>query len=124
MQELFLLPKESALKEFGGKHRSHIDLSEFINVKEEYGISIQAVAKRLHNLGIINDSLYKNFNITVSKRKWKVKEPGEYKNIEKLERFKNLVHRAVAEGIISMGKAASLLNTTIDNLDRTIQIVI
>ncbi len=99
-------------------------LAELISVKEEYGISIQAIAKRLNYLGIISDSSYKNFNIIVNKYGWRINEPGVYKAEEKPERFRNLVHRAVAEGIISIGKAASLLNTTIANLEMKIEIVI
>ncbi len=120
----FLIPKEQIIKEFGGAHRSKIALTELISIKEEYGISIQAIAKRLHQLGVIGDSSYKKFNIIVNKNNWRRKEPGEYKAKEKPERFNNLVHRAVAEGIITLSKAASLLNTTISNLEMKIELII
>jgi Zn-dependent peptidase ImmA (M78 family) len=120
----FLLPKEKIYLELGGKHRSKIAFSELISMKEEYGISIQAIAKRLQYLKIISDSAYTRFNIIVNKNKWRQNEPGEFKIEEKPEKFKNLVLRALAEEIISIGKAASLLNTSISDLEKSVRYVI
>lgn len=120
----FLLPKEKIYLELGGKHRSKIAFSELISMKEEYGISMQAIAKRWHYLKIITDSAYTRFNIIVNKNKWRQNEPGEFKIEEKPEKFKNLVLRALAEEIISIGKAASLLNTSISDLEKSVRYVI
>lgn len=120
----FLLPKEKIYLELGGKHRSKIAFRELISMKEEYGISMQAIAKRLQYLKIITDSAYTRFNIIVNKNKWRQNEPGEFKIEEKPERFKNLVLRALAEEIISIGKAASLLNTSISDLEKSVRYVI
>lgn len=119
-----LLPEEKIYQELGGKHRSKIAIKELISIKEEYGISIQAIAKRLHYIGMITDSSYKYFNIMVNKNKWKVDEPGEFKIDEEPERFRNLVMRALAEEIITIGKAASLLNTSISDLEKNVRYVI
>lgn len=120
----FLLPKEKIYLELGGNNRSKITFEELLWLKEEYGISMQAIAKRLHYLGIISDSAYKRFNILVNKYKWRQNEPGAYKINEKPERFKSLVMRAFAEEIISVGKAATLLNTTVDDLENSAKFII
>ncbi len=118
-----LIPKEILFRKLGGKYRSKLTLAELISVKEEYGMSFQAIMKRMHLLRMINDSQYKRFNIIVRQNNWRINEPGEYKIEEKPERFKNLVYRAVAEGIITIGKAASLLNITITKLRNDIELV-
>lgn len=119
----FLAPKEKLIKEFGSVSRRRIALSELIAIKEEYGISMQALAKRLHSLGIISDASYRRFNILVNKNKWRINEPGEYKGEIKSERFKNLVYRAIAEAIISLSKAASLLDVSVANLEKQVKLI-
>jgi len=120
----FLLPEEKIYQELGSRQRRKTAINELISIKEEYGISIQVIAKRLHYLGIITDASYKYFNIMVNKNKWKINELGEFKISEEPERFRNLVMRAVAEEIITISKAASLLNTSISKLENTVKFVI
>lgn len=120
----FLLPKEKIFLELGGKHRSRISFNELISLKEEYGISMQAIAKRLHYLKVISESSYTRFNIIVNKNRWRQNEPGEFRLGDKPERFRNLVFRALAEEIISVGKAASLLDTSINSLEKSVNYVI
>ncbi|MBA7548627.1 hypothetical protein ES705_41092 [subsurface metagenome] len=47
-------------------------------------------------------------------------EPGNYISEEKLKVFEQLINRALAEGLISMSKAAVLLNTDIKELRKGI----
>ncbi|MGA7836408.1 MAG: XRE family transcriptional regulator [Ignavibacteriaceae bacterium] len=119
----FLLPDEILISIIGSARKS-LTLQELISLKEDFGISIQAIAARLHDLGIINDNMYRNFNITIRRRKWNVNEPGKYPGSENAERFENLVFRAVSEEIISISKAASLLNCSIDELEGRLEVVV
>jgi Zn-dependent peptidase ImmA (M78 family) len=85
-------------------------MNELVFLKEQFGASIQAIMIRARNLGIITESSYKSFITLFSMRGYKKNEPGEYKGQEKSNRFKQLIHRAVAEEIISTSKAAALDN--------------
>jgi Zn-dependent peptidase ImmA (M78 family)/DNA-binding XRE family transcriptional regulator len=105
-----LLPKAVILSELGGKRRTKISVLELVKLKEIYGISIQAIMMRAHLLGIVSDATYKKFWAMVNAKGWKRKEPGEYPGMERANRFEQLVHRAAAEELITLSKAAELLN--------------
>lgn len=104
-----LIPKNLLLKELGNS-RSRISLNELVYLKKQFGASIQSIVIRAKNLNIITESYYKSFMTFFSMRGFKKNEPGEYKGYEKSNRFKQLLHRAVAEEIISTSKAAALDN--------------
>jgi Zn-dependent peptidase ImmA (M78 family) len=104
-----LIPKDQLIKELGSS-RSKISINELIYLKKQFGASIQAIVIRAKNLGIISESYYKSFMTFFSMRGFKKNEPGKYEGYEKSNRFKQLLHRAVAEEIISTSKAAALDN--------------
>ena len=106
----FLLPENVIISELGGRHRSKIAIQELIKLKEIYGISIQAIMVRIHQLGIVGDSTYRKFWAMLNARGWKKEEPGNYPGIERANRFEQLVHRAAAEEAITLSRAAELLN--------------
>lgn len=104
-----LFPEKAAKTELG-ENRSKISIQELGFIKEQYGISIQALVYRLWDLGIISE-YYKNyFYKYISQMGWRVHEPFEYKGKEESSRFDQLIYRSLAEEIISMSKAASLNN--------------
>jgi len=111
----FLLPRDIIFSELGSKKRSRIAILELEKLKEIYGISIQAIMIRIYKLDIIGNSTYKKFWVMVSVRGWKKNEPGSYHGEEKVNRFKQLVHRAAAEEIITLSKAAEFLNLPLSN---------
>lgn len=104
-----LLPKTSALKELGMK-RSKLLIQELGVLKQQYGISIQAIVMRAKDLGIISESYCKQFFFMLKQMGWKIEEPVKYEGNEKSGRFDQLLFRALAEDMISMSKAASLKN--------------
>jgi Zn-dependent peptidase ImmA (M78 family)/DNA-binding XRE family transcriptional regulator len=103
-----LIPYDTFIAELG-ERRNSISLTELISIKETYGISIQAIMARAHNLGIINEGAYIRFRKFVNRNRqeegW-----GQYKGKEQSDRFMQLVYRAAAEEVISMSKAANLSN--------------
>ncbi|MCU7491518.1 MAG: helix-turn-helix domain-containing protein [Bacteroidota bacterium] len=111
-----LLPKEVLFREFGQK-RNYFRLDELCAIKEEYGISLQAIIRRAYELEIITASKYKEVCIKFSKHGWTKNEPGKYAGEENPKRFKKLLSRALAEGIITISKAAVLANVGIDKFD-------
>lgn len=103
-----LIPEETFRMELGST-RSQISLPELIAMKEEYGISIQAIMARAKDLSIISDFRYIQF------RKWiagnRTEEGlGQYIGKESSSRFRQLVFRAASEEVISLSKAANLFN--------------
>ena len=106
-----LIPKETFLAELG-QSRSRISIPELIAIKENYGISIQAIMARALDLGVINEERFIRFRRWLNSSEDRRKEHGlgEYIGRENSSRFKQLLYRAASEEVISMSKAANLAN--------------
>jgi Zn-dependent peptidase ImmA (M78 family)/DNA-binding XRE family transcriptional regulator len=117
-----LLPREVMLKELRPK-RNNITDWELKKLKGIYGVSMQAIMARAFRLEIISENTYRKFYIQISKLGWKKVEPGTYEGKEKANRFKQLVLYAAAEQIISFSKAAELLNVSLAEFEKEVQIV-
>ena len=102
-----LVPDEAAYKELG-RSRSRIEFDELLLLKHKYGLSMQAWLRRAKDLEIISPSWYKNTIVIFRKRRWHKHEPGKQVAPEQPLRFKQLVLRAMAEGIISRERAEEL----------------
>ncbi len=101
-----LFPKEEIIRILGEK-RSNIAMGELVTLKEEYGISVQAIMKRALDLEIIAFPTYKRFCIGISGNK-KEEGLGSYKGEEKSKRLLQLILRLASENIVSFDKASSL----------------
>lgn len=104
-----MLVPEKTIRQELGNHRSHLSIPELIAIKENYGISIQAIMQRAKDLGIVSDFAFLNFRKWISKNRAE-EGLGNYIGVEKSSRFEQLLYRAAAEEVISMSKAASLAN--------------
>jgi Zn-dependent peptidase ImmA (M78 family)/DNA-binding XRE family transcriptional regulator len=104
-----LFPKQAAIEEVGIS-RQRIHIQELIALKQQYGISIQALIMRLADLGIINAYYKKQLFFYINQNGWKVEEPGHFAGTESSNRFDLLLYRALAEELISINKAADLKN--------------
>lgn len=113
-----LFPEEAIKRELG-KSRSKLMMQELGALKQEYGISIQAIVMRARDLGIISDHYCKQFFFFIRQMGWKVEEPVEYIGNEQSQRFQQLLFRALAEELISVGKAAALNNQTLSQFRNT-----
>ncbi len=118
----FLMYKETFIREFGS-NRTQITIKELIQLKEFFGVSIQAIVYRAFNLGLISEYNRNQFFMAWSKMGLRKDEPGEYKIVESPRRFNQLIQRAVAEDIISLNKAAVLANLDVKELKAEIKIV-
>ena len=109
-----LLP-ESTIEAELGKRRNRLSIQELGNIKRQYGISIQAIAMRAKDCGIITDSYTRQFFFMIIHNGWKIDEPPAYDYVGKESscRFDQLLYRALVEEQISMSKAASLKNQTL-----------
>lgn len=107
-----LLPEETIKNELGG-NRSRLSVAELGNVKKQYGISMQAIVMRANECNIVNDKYKRQFFGMMKQMNWRSHEPIAYEGPEESGRFDQLLHRALAEELISQSKAASLKNQSL-----------
>lgn len=108
-----LFPAEAFRSHFG-ERRHHVTLPELISLKEEWGMSIAAIAYRAKDLGILSEDRHRSFSINLSQLGDKKEEPGAYAMPERPQRFKQIALRIFAEEVISGTKAVSLLDVPYD----------
>jgi len=112
----FLLPEDSFRKMFG-ENRQTISLGELVQIKSYFGVSIMAIMKRAEQLGMISRPVYERFCIIANQQGWRREgEPGDkqYSGNESHSRFRQLVFRAVGEGVISTSRGAAFLQIGLD----------
>lgn len=118
-----LLPEEILIAKIG-ERRHDISLSELIDIQRQFGISIDAIMYSLCLHGVISEQRYKTYNIkknTMSEFKEEVIRSRV--SDERSGRFFRMVYRALADEIISISKAAALLNTSVDRIQSQLQLV-
>jgi transcriptional regulator with XRE-family HTH domain len=118
-----LYPEDMARRELH-KDRFRFYLNELILIKERWGISFPALFNRAKQLGIINEYVYKKFNIGYRKRKLHLNEPGRFMSKEKPVRFERLLYLALAKEIISVNDAAYLSAITVGEFRKQLQQVV
>lgn len=101
-----LLPDDS-LEKLIGNRRNNIAMGELVSIKEQFGISVQAIMMRAQLKGIIDKTVAGRFwrSIAINKKEEGL---GNYPGIEKSYRFEHLLLRLAAEGVVSLSKAANL----------------
>ena len=117
----FLMPREHLLREVG-KHRNALGYKELIDLKRLYRVSGAALLMRLRQLNVISEStlIYAFQSIA---RGWRTQEPAELEDPqrrgkqERALRFERLCYRALAEGLISLSKAAELLRLPVPEVE-------
>jgi len=112
----FLIPTKMLVKMIGDGKRTYIAIKELISIKEYFGISIRALVHRLRDLEIITPNYYQRWVIYMSKTYGHKEEPGNYKGEEKSRLFEQYINRALSEELISLSKAASLSNLSINQI--------
>lgn len=106
----FLMPADH-LREMVGQHRHGFSFAELVATKHLYGVAATALLVRFRDLGIITpEQLVSIFQTTA--RHWRKNEPKPLDlnpSIEAPQRFRRLCYRALAEQMITVPKAADLL---------------
>jgi len=115
----FLLPRAALEKAFTPPRRK-VTLGELGEIKETYGVSLQAIMFRAHALGLVSDRQLRAFRETIKAKGWIVEEPVAYTGLERATRFRRLLHYAVAAGIMDVARAAGLAGVTAAELDKEI----
>lgn len=120
----FLMPAD-VLRAEVGRHRSSLSLAELVALKSRFGVSLQALAFRCRDLGIISQSACAKLLKTFADRGWRKAPFGEPETIdpdaEEPRRFERLCYRALAEGVIGESRAAELLGISVRELDARLE---
>ena len=95
-----LVPEEHAVHELG-RERRQLDWGELMMLKRKYGLSMAAWIRRARDLNIISERYYEILNIERSSHGWRTCEPVEYLGDEEPLQLKQMVQRAIAEGLVS-----------------------
>lgn len=112
----FLVPEEMARAELGEK-RARITMLELDHLKKKWGLSMAGWLHRAVDLEIISQSKYVWYMKWFRREGWHLKEPGEPYPTERPSRLEGLVVRALAEELISVGRAGELLGRKFDPAD-------
>lgn len=122
----FLMPADVLRAEVGA-HRSSISIGELVALKKLFGVSIQALANRCKDLGIINQAVCARLFKVFAERGWRTapfEEPESMQpELEEPRRFERLCYRALAEGVIGESWAAELLGVSVRELDQRLDLV-
>lgn len=118
-----LLP-ENLLIEFLGKERHDISYQELRAIQIQYGISIDAIMYKAKACGIISERRYTYYNIQKSKNVnfRKMVERSCYPDSH-ASRFVRLVYKALCSELITLSKAATLLNEPVQNVSGNLALV-
>lgn len=111
----FLMPARK-LEEYFLPAGRKIALSELAEIKLRYGISLQAIMYRAYDLGLITERRLRAFRELLNQKGWLTKEPVAYRGEEFPQRFKRLIHYAISSEILDLKTAASLAETTPEDL--------
>lgn len=112
----FLMPSSVLKKRLGGVRRSRINIRELITLKQEYGISLKALAMRMNQCEMLTQSAYRSFSIFYNQRKYgrENNEPGRFIGNEKPQRFDRLLGDALLSDVIDYKSAAKLIEKDVE----------
>ena len=118
-----LLPSSQFI-EMVGASRKDISLQELIPLQMQYGLSIDALMYKAKELGIITEQRYKGYCI-------KRNSSSDFRNQvvenrypqEDSRRFQVLVYKAISQEVISISKASSLLNCSVNEIRSSINYI-
>jgi transcriptional regulator with XRE-family HTH domain len=108
----FLAPANTLRREVGAR-RSAIGLDELLLLKRRYGMSLQALLHRLHDLGVINDLHAQQWWRTINAHGWKKVEPEEAPP-EEPQWLRRTTLRAFSEGLLTAAEAEVLLGEKVE----------
>ena len=112
-----LLPS-AVLKSLLGEHRKGLSWKELKLIQESYGISVDAILVKAKQIGIISETSHRAMCIELN-RNPELKERVQASVYQKEEssRFERLVYKALSDNLITVSKAADLLDCSIDQVN-------
>jgi Zn-dependent peptidase ImmA (M78 family) len=114
----FLVPRQTARAELAAWGPKH-PLAFLVDLKEEYGLSVQAWVYRAHDVGIISERELGRLYRRMGKRR--IEEFGDRCDPEMPRRMERLVDAALMNDAISVTKAAEILARPIREVSRKLE---
>lgn len=108
----FLAPGECLKREVGTR-RTALRVDELRLLKGRYGISMQAILRRLRDLEIISQTFYTECCIEIRRRGWRKVEPNPIP-AERSTWLRKATLRCLAEGLVTHEKAEGLLGEKVE----------
>ena len=94
----FLLPKRS----FSDDVMAYpTDLDYYVHLKKKWKVSVQAMAYRSHQLGLITGNQFQYMMRQISKKGWRKKEPGDSPYYLNDNVFQSAIDLLIEEGVLS-----------------------
>lgn len=118
-----LLLPDDVLEKHLGEKRNNIAIGELVSIKEEFGISLQAIMMRAQLKGIIDKSKADRFWRSIASNK-KEEGLGSFVGNEKSYRFEHLVFRLAAEEVVSLSKASNLAGMKLADFREKLEAVV
>ncbi len=118
----FLMPRTHLVREIGTRRKA-IGYRELIQLKWMYRVSAAALMMRLKQVGVIDPSTLA-YAFQTFAREWRSSEPEPLEELgaagghELPRRFERLCYWALAERLISLGKACELLHQSPEQVAR------
>lgn len=103
----FLAPRPTLTADLG-EHRKRLSPRELYILKQKYGLSMNAILYRAHDLGVIPESEKRRLFDAFDAAGWRTDEPGDPVEVEEPTRFRLLVLQALSEGLIGRRRAEEL----------------
>lgn len=101
-----------------GRSRKTVALQELLLLKQEYGLSIQALIRRCYDLNVISEWTYKRLNIELRSKGWHRHEPGECAQLERPSQFQSHLLRCITEGTVSEKEIRTMFPEVARSIDR------
>jgi Zn-dependent peptidase ImmA (M78 family)/DNA-binding XRE family transcriptional regulator len=113
----FLIPSKTFRAIVGDISKSTLNMVAFAEIQHNFGISIDALIKKAEDEGMITGNRYKNYYIRKNTNP-SFKQYVEKSRIENEQphRFISLVYDAYSKNLISVSKAATLLNIPVNEV--------
>ena len=112
-----MLILESMFRRIIGNSRREITYPELKAVQIHFGISCDALMYKAKTCGIISEPRYKSYCIQKNRNStFKERIEQSYYPQEESNRFNRLVYNALSNELITISKAASLLNTSVEQV--------
>ena len=118
----FLIPRKHLRAEVKGARDALPPYNEIVRLKHFYGVSASAILMRLRDIGVLSDATV-TYAFQTYARAWRTAEPfpldptGDYGKLEQPSRFERSVYWALADRLISLPRAAELLQRPVSQVE-------
>ena len=111
-----LLPESVVRKRLGDSGNKVLSMQELIELQKQFGISIDAIIYKLHEMGVLNDSRFSAHFRKKSNEAYKNYVEQSRIGVEHSGRFECLVYNALAKDLVSLSKAIELLGKPVEEV--------